>query len=118
MSKEEVLARWLTVMKEMDTIRGWGKMALLIDDLNKCLGIDEWGVVNNHDTISYGGQFIRDLLASEEYVLINEKSSHRRGQRPGKNEGDSQERGVQNSDIRPHDYDIEPTQSVDNNREG
>ena len=70
-SKEDILARWLRVKKEMETIRSRGDSVLLVGDLNKKVGADRWGVVGNNDKVSYGGQLIRDMLATEEFMLIN-----------------------------------------------
>ena len=46
-------------------------MVLLLGDLNKQIGSDKWGVKGNNDKVTYGGQLIRDFLASKEFVLIN-----------------------------------------------
>ena len=44
---------------------------IIIGDCNKHVGNDEYGIKGNHDKISRGGKLIRELLATKEYVLVN-----------------------------------------------
>ena len=44
---------------------------MIVGDLNRAVGADEWGIPGNKDKISYGGELIRDILKKEEYVLLN-----------------------------------------------
>ena len=46
-------------------------MTILIGDLNKHVGNDEKGVEGNLEKISFGGQFIRDLVDSGDYLIMN-----------------------------------------------
>ena len=39
--------------------------------MNRALGDGEWGIVGNKPNISFGGGLIRDLLATNKYVLLN-----------------------------------------------
>ena len=68
---EEVEARWRRLRKEMEEVRARGELCLLVGDLNKLVGCDEWGVEGNHPEVSPGGRLLRELLASEEWILVN-----------------------------------------------
>ena len=68
---EEVKARWERLLKEMNKIRSRGEECLLIGDLNKLVGCDHLGVKGNNERISYGGQLLRELIATEDYCLVN-----------------------------------------------
>ena len=48
-----------------------GEEVILLGDFNKQIGSDYLGIEGNKQIISYGGQLVRDLLASENYVLVN-----------------------------------------------
>ena len=69
--KEEVNAKWERLLKELSKIKARGEECLFIGDLNKLVGNDQFGVAGNNDKISYGGQLLRELIATEEYCLIN-----------------------------------------------
>ena len=69
--KEEVNAKWERMLKEIRKIRARGEECLLIGDFNKLVGCDELGIQGNKDKISHGGQLLRELLATEEYLLVN-----------------------------------------------
>ena len=43
----------------------------MLGDMNRAIGAGELGVEGNKPNISYGGQLIRDLLASKKYSLLN-----------------------------------------------
>ena len=70
-SREEILDRWIRLRKDLEEIKNRGDMLLVIGDMNKLVGCDELGVVGNHEKFSYGGQLIRELLASGEFVMVN-----------------------------------------------
>ena len=59
------------MLKELSKIKARGEECLLIGDLNKLVGNDQYGVIGNKDKISYGGQLLRELIATEEYCLVN-----------------------------------------------
>ena len=69
--KEEVEGKWERLMKEMEGIRARQEFCVLLGDLNKLVGIGEWGVPGNKPEISLGGRLLRDLLATGNWVLIN-----------------------------------------------
>ena len=71
MGNEEVKARWERLLKEMNKIRSRGEECILIGDLNKLVGCDHLGVKGNNERISYGGQLLRELIATEDYCLVN-----------------------------------------------
>ena len=39
--------------------------------MNKALGNKEFGVSGNHEKVSYGGKLVHQLLATKEYLLLN-----------------------------------------------
>ena len=69
--KDEVEARWARLKQEMDRIKARGEGCLLVGDLNKWVGNDEFGVAGNHGKITNGGRLVRELIPSEEYSLVN-----------------------------------------------
>ena len=48
-----------------------GEELILVGDLNKAVGNDEFGVEGNHPKISFGGSLVRSLISSGQYILIN-----------------------------------------------
>ena len=62
-------------MQELSLIQSRGEMCLLMGDLNKHIGADRLGVRGNHERITYGGQLVRELLGTEEYVLVNNQKN-------------------------------------------
>ena len=68
---EEVQAKWLRLKKEMETVRARGEFCLLAGDLNKLIGSDKFGVPGNEPAISPGGHLLRELLATEDWILVN-----------------------------------------------
>ena len=69
--KEEVLARWGRLLKELGQITARGDHCLLIGDLNKQVGSGPLGVPGNHPEVSQGGKMVRDLVQSGDWVLLN-----------------------------------------------
>ena len=49
-------------------IKSRNESAIVIGDLNKLVGDI---VPGNHTKVSYGGQLVRDLIETEEYILVN-----------------------------------------------
>ena len=70
-NKDEITEKWLRLKSDLDKIKLRGEHAILIGDLNKHVGNDSEGVAGNHEKISFGGYLVRSLVASGEYVLIN-----------------------------------------------
>jgi hypothetical protein len=70
-ANEDILKSWCRLRKDMGDIDRRGEACLLIGDLNRAVGSGNWGVEGNKDTISYGGQLVRDLLETEDYTLLN-----------------------------------------------
>ena len=58
-------------MEDMKAIEARGENVLLLGDMNRAIGAGQWGVEGNKPNISCGGQLLRDLLATEKYVLLN-----------------------------------------------
>ena len=46
---------------------------IIIGDLNKSVGNDELGITGGHDKITRGGEYVRALLETCKYVLLNNK---------------------------------------------
>ena len=44
---------------------------MLVGDLNKLVGSDEWGVRGNHPEVSPGGRLLREMFMTREWVLVN-----------------------------------------------
>ena len=68
---EEVEYNWRRLQKEMEDIRARKEFCLLAGDLNKLIGCGEFGVPGNHPEVSAGGQLLRDMLSTEEWILVN-----------------------------------------------
>ena len=68
---EEVEAKWSRLKKDMENIRARREFCLLSGDLNKLVGCDHLGVPGNHPEVSAGGQLLRDLLATGDWILVN-----------------------------------------------
>ena len=69
--KENVLEGWNRLLYDMKEIENRGEGVILIGDMNRAIGAGKLGVEGNKQHISYGGQLIRDLLATNKYVLLN-----------------------------------------------
>ena len=70
-SKDEISASWLRLQKDLEEIDDRGEALLLIVDVNRAVGSDQWGVTDNHDRVSHGGQLIRDMLREKDNVILN-----------------------------------------------
>ena len=70
-SQENILESWARIKKELAMIEARGEAVLIIGDLNRGVGGGELGVAGNKEKISFGGQLVRDLIDSEEYVIVN-----------------------------------------------
>ena len=67
----EIERSWLRLMKDVSEIEDRNEALLIIGDMNRKVGNDEYGVKGNKDKISYGGQLIRNMIKERQYVLIN-----------------------------------------------
>ena len=70
-SQEDILESWGRIKKELALIEIRGEAVLMSGDFNRAVGGGELGVAGNKEKISFGGQLIRDLIDSEEYVILN-----------------------------------------------
>ena len=77
--KDLVEAKWARLRMELDKIRVRGDQCLCIGDFNKLIGNDELGVIGNHSKISCGGKLVRELLATEDYCLVNNMTNAKGG---------------------------------------
>ena len=44
---------------------------LLLGDLNRAVGSDQFGVTGNSDKVSQGGQLVRDMVKDKNLVVLN-----------------------------------------------
>ena len=65
-----MLEGWNRLSQDLKAIENRGESTLLIGDLNRAIGDGEWGVEGNKTHVTFGGQLVRDLLASKKYVLL------------------------------------------------
>ena len=75
----DVLESWTRLRKELDRIKMKGEFCIMLGDFNKKVGNDELGVRGNHPEITYGGELVRELIASEEYFIVNNSDVARGG---------------------------------------
>ena len=69
--KEKVIEGWNRLRRDLDRIKLKGEFCFLVGDFNKKVGNDDMGVEGNRPEISFGGKLVRNLIASGEYVLVN-----------------------------------------------
>ena len=70
-SKHEVQDRWGRILTEVKKIEQRNELMLIIGDLNKKIGNDAFGVKDNHATITPGGELVRGLLSSGDFICMN-----------------------------------------------
>ena len=70
-SNDEIEKSWFRLMKDVKEIEDKNEALLIIGDLNKTVGNGSYGIRGNTSKVSHGGQFIRDLIKTSMYVLIN-----------------------------------------------
>ena len=68
---EDILQSWCRLRKDLKNIEDRGEATIVIGDMNRALGDGQWGIKGNKSNISFGGKLIRNLLESEEYILLN-----------------------------------------------
>jgi hypothetical protein len=69
--KERVVESWGKILKELCLIQMRGEAVLIVGDLNRAVGADEFGVKDNKEKISYGGHLVRELVKDGEYFILN-----------------------------------------------
>ena len=74
-SKHEVQDRWGRILAEVKKIEQRNELVLIIGDLNKKIGNNAFGVKDNHATITPGGELVRGLLSSGDFICMN--NSHK-----------------------------------------
>ena len=68
---EEVEAKWVRLVRDLEAIRARGEHCVLTGDLNKLVGDDALGVPGNSAEVSAGGRLLRGLLATGNWFLVN-----------------------------------------------
>ena len=71
MEKDEIEKSWLGLMEDIKDVEERNEDLVIIGDLNRAVGSDNWGVQANKDKVSPGGELIRNLLKTERYIMIN-----------------------------------------------
>ena len=67
-----ILEAWIRLKQDLDEIKGRGELIILMGDMNRSVGADQYGVRGNKEQISTGGGLLRDqLFKSGDYVLLN-----------------------------------------------
>ena len=66
-------------MEEIHRIESRNEDIILCGDLNKHIGCDDLVVEGNHSKISFGGLLLRALLATGDYVCLNNSSKCKGG---------------------------------------
>ena len=72
--KDKILEKWIRLRKAVKEIKERGEGIVLIGDMNRHIGCGQYGVTGNSYEVSYGGQLVRELLQTEEFVLLNNLS--------------------------------------------
>ena len=67
-TKNQIEEKWNEVLETLATIKNRDEMALVIGDLNKLVGN---AIPENHEKVSSGGELVRELISSDDYVLGN-----------------------------------------------
>ena len=75
----QVLESWTRLRNDLDRIKMKGEFCLIARDFNKKVGNDELGVRGNHPEVTFGGELVRELVASEEFILVNNSEVARGG---------------------------------------
>ena len=70
-SKDEVENSWYRMMKDVTEIEERNEAVIIIGDMNRSVGNDEYGIKGNKNKISHGGQLIRNMIQGGLYILIN-----------------------------------------------
>ena len=71
---QKVLEGWTEILKEIGSIEARKEMVLVLGDLNRAVGNDELGVLGNTAKVSYGGQLVRELIGTGNFVMLNNLS--------------------------------------------
>ena len=67
----EIEKSWLRLMKDVGDIESKNESIVIIGDMNRAIGNDQYGIQGNKSKVSFGGQLIRNILKDGRYVLIN-----------------------------------------------
>ena len=68
---DEIEKTWIRLMQDVKEIEERNETVLIVGDLNKAIGNDEFGVKGNKSKISPGGKLIRNLIKNHLYIVIN-----------------------------------------------
>ena len=68
---DEIEKSWHRLMNDVKEIEERKEAILIIGDVNRAIGNDEFGVEGNKPKISYGGHLIRSMIKDRLYIVIN-----------------------------------------------
>ena len=69
--KDKILEKWTRLMNDVKEIKERGEGILIIGDMNRHIGCGNYGVPGNSYEVSYGGKLLRELLQTDDFVLLN-----------------------------------------------
>ena len=69
--KDEIEKSWLRLMEDVKQIEERNEDVLIIGDLNRAVGSGPLGIKGNKEKVAQGGQLIRNLIETDQYILIN-----------------------------------------------
>ena len=78
-STTEVQDRWGTILEDIHRVERRNEAIILLGDLNKQVGCDYLGVRDNQAKISTGGNLLRALLDTGDYVCLNNSEKREGG---------------------------------------
>ena len=70
-SKPAIFDKWGRVLEVVYDVLTKGESLILMGDMNRHVGSDHLGVANNHDKVTYGDSLIRDMVETEDMILVN-----------------------------------------------
>ena len=68
-TKENIEKSWLHLYADIKVIDDRG--IRIIGYLNRALGNDKWGIIGNNRRVSNGGEFLRDLIKTGDFTILN-----------------------------------------------
>ena len=78
-TKESIEKSWLRLYNDIKTIAERGENVMIIGDLNRAVGNDEWGIKGNNRKVSKGGEFLREMIKSGGFTFLNNMDKSDKG---------------------------------------
>ena len=70
-TNENIEKSWLHLYDDIKIIEDRGKNVMIVGDLNRAVGNDEWGIIGNNRKVSKGGKFLRELIKTGDFTILN-----------------------------------------------